>query len=58
MASGPSHQVGEQGLCQAHNKLIFLMFSAFRRVGPAPHRTRLGGVSVPRRNTSKRIATH
>src|ERR1700687_5359864 len=39
MAPAPPHQVSEQGLCQAHNKLIFLTFSAFRqfaalRIGP------------------------
>src|ERR1700736_6195839 len=48
----PTYQVSEQGLCQAHNKLIFLRFSAFRRVRPAPHRTKLDGAFVPRRNTS------
>jgi hypothetical protein len=43
----------EQGLCQALNKLIFLTFSAFRRVRPAPHRTKRDGAFVPRRNTSR-----
>src|SRR5258707_1834020 len=46
--------LSEQGLCQAHNKLIFLAFSAFRRVLPDPHRTKLDRSIVPRRNTSRR----
>src|SRR5712664_3656145 len=46
--------LSEQGLCQAHNKLIFLAFSVFRSVLPDPHRTKLDGYSVPRRNTSRR----
>src|SRR5258707_9218344 len=54
----PPHQVSEQGLCQAHNKLIFLTFSAFRQVCPAPHRTKLGGAFVPRRNTSRTTTTN
>src|SRR4030088_3256520 len=39
-----SDQVSEQGLCQAHNRLIFLAFSVFRRVPSDPHRTKLDGV--------------
>jgi len=53
MAPTPPHQVSEQGLCQAHNKLILLTFSAFQQVHAAPHRTKLGGAFVPRRNTSR-----
>jgi hypothetical protein len=49
--------LSEQGLCQAHNKLIYLAFSVFRRVLPDPHRIKLDGYSVPRRNTSKTTAT-
>src|SRR5216684_8367131 len=56
-ARAPSDQLNEQGLCQADNKLIFLTFSAFWRVRAAPHRTKLDGVSVPRRNTSKTTTT-
>jgi hypothetical protein len=44
---------GEQGLCQAHNKLILLAFSVFRRARADPHRSKLDGVIVPRRNTLK-----
>jgi hypothetical protein len=43
----------EQGLCQAHNKLIFLAFSASLQVCSDPHRSTLDGVTVPRRNTSR-----
>src|SRR6266481_3267968 len=43
----------EQGLCQAHNKLIFLAFSASLRVYSDPHRSTPDGVTVPRRNTSR-----
>src|SRR6202158_1798103 len=50
-ARAPSDQLSEQGVCQADNKLIFLTFSAFWRARPAPHRTKLDGASVPRRNT-------
>jgi hypothetical protein len=50
-------QVSEQGLCQAHNKLIFLAFSVFRRARADPHRTKLDGVIVPRRNTLKTTTT-
>src|ERR1700676_3339281 len=53
VAPAPPHPVSEQGLCQAHNKLIFLTFSAFPRVCPATHRTKLDGAFVPRRNTSR-----
>src|ERR1700687_1196465 len=56
VAPAPPHQVSEQGLCQAHNKLIFLTFSAFPRVRPAPHRTKLDGAFVPRRNTLRTTA--
>jgi hypothetical protein len=47
-------QIGQQGSCQAHNKLIFLTFSAFRQVGFDPHRSKFDGIFVPRRNTSRR----
>jgi hypothetical protein len=43
----------EQGLCQAHNKLIFLALSASRRACSDPHRSTLDGVTVPRRNSSR-----
>jgi hypothetical protein len=43
----------KQGLCQAHNQLILLAFSVFRRARADPRRSKLDGVIVPRRNTLK-----
>jgi hypothetical protein len=57
MAPAPPYQVSEQGLCQAHNKLIFLAFSVFRRARADPYRIKLDGVIVPRRNTLKTTTT-
>jgi hypothetical protein len=51
-ADAPSQKVSEQGLCQADNRLIFLAFSAPRRGRSGPHRSKLDGDIVPRRNTS------
>jgi len=57
MESAPSRQLCQQGLCQADNRLIFLAFSVSRQVRPDPHRSKLDGEIVPRRNTSKPAAT-
>jgi hypothetical protein len=58
MAPAPPYQVGEQGLCQGHNKLIFLAFSVFQRARADPHRTKLDSVIVPGRNTLKTTTTN
>jgi len=58
MAPAPPYQRGEQGLCQADNKLIFLAFSVFRRARADPHRNKLDGAIVPRRNTLKTTTTN
>jgi hypothetical protein len=49
---------GEQGLCQAYNKLIFLEFPVFRRTRADPHRSKFDGIIVPRRNTLKTTANN
>jgi hypothetical protein len=42
--ASPPYQLGEQGLCQAHNKLIFLAFSVFDELVPIRIGTNLTGL--------------
>jgi hypothetical protein len=55
--AGATSPTGEQGLCQAHNKLIALAFPIFRRIRADPHGSKFDAVIVPRRNTPATTAT-